>query len=282
MIGDIFLLIVTLFWGISFPFVENAIHDIDPIVFVTVRFFCAAVFLIPTLFLNYFKHSKTVIFAGILLGACNAIVYISQTIGLETLTSAEAAFITSINVVLVPFILPFFSLAKPKIQDIIGSILCFTGLFILLGHDLNHIHIGYVWVSLTAVFVAISIAYLQKITKKSICLNLLAFYQIAFTCFFSSLFTFGKNYHAVFNFSVISALLFCAFFATTLALWLQTKYQHYTSASRAAMIFCLEPLFASITAYLINGETLSWQAWICGLFIFLGIMIASTGFRFRS
>lgn len=213
--------------------------------------------------------------ASIVLGACNAIVYISQTIGLTTLSSAEAAFITSINVVLVPFILPLFKLGKPRWQDIIGSLLCFIGLFILLGHDLTRLNIGYAWVLLTAIFVAISIAYLQKVTKKTVCVNLLAFYQILFTAIFASFFTIGKNYHSIMIPSTMGAMLFCAFFATTLALGLQTKYQHYTTASRAAMIFCLEPVFASIAAYVINHEVLSWRAWICGALILFGIFVTS-------
>lgn len=275
MVGDTILLFVTLCWGLSFPFIENAVQMVNPMAFVTVRFFLAAFFLLPFLLRSKKKHSKNVLIAGMVLGAFNAIVYVSQSVGLQSMTSAEAAFITSINVVLVPFILPFFALGKPRAQDILGSLLCFLGLFILLGHDMSHITIAYAWVFLTAIFVAISIAYLQKVTQKKICLNFLAFYQILFTSLFTAIFTPPKDYHSILNINVIEAILFCAFFATTLALWLQTKYQHYTTASRAAMIFCLEPVFASIAGYFMNQEILSWHAWICGGLILLGIMSAS-------
>jgi drug/metabolite transporter (DMT)-like permease len=274
-VGDVILLFVTLCWGLSFPCVENAVQAVDPTVFVTVRFFLAALLLLPILLFSEKKHCKVVLIAGLILGACNAIVYVSQSIGLQSMTSAEAAFITSINVVLVPFILPFFALGKPRKQDIIGSLLCFLGLAFLLGHDLSHVNIGYAWVLLTAIFVAISIAYLQKVTKKEICLNFLAFYQIAFTSLFTLIFTVHKDYHGIMSLNVVWALFFCAFFCTSLTLWLQTKYQHYTTASRAAMIFCFEPVFAGIAGYILNGETLSWHAWLCGGFILFGITIAS-------
>lgn len=277
-VGDTILLFVTLCWGLSFPFIENAVQVADPMVFVTVRFLLAALFLTPTIIFSTSHHSKNVFIAGILLGACNTIIYASQSIGLQTLTAAETAFITSINVVLVPFILPFFALGKPRVHDILGSLLCFLGLFFLLGHDLSHANIAYAWVCLAAIFVAISIAYLQKVTSKKICVNYLVFYQVLFTAVFSSIFTIHKDYHTIVSVNVIEAILFCAFFATTLALWLQAKYQHYTTASHAAMIFSLEPVFASLAGYMINHETLSWHAWVCGGLIFLGVLISSDAF----
>lgn len=274
LMGDLVLLFITLCWGVTFPLIENAVDVVDPSVFVSVRFFCAALFLLPFVLKGFVKDTKKVLVAGIILGALNAATYVAQTIGLQTVNSAEAAFITGVSVVLVPFILPFFSLGKPTNKDVAGSLLCFLGLFFLVGYDFSHVNIGHAWVLLCAVSNAITIVYLQKVTKKSISFSLLAFYQILFAAVFSTFFTVGKSYSLILSSEVLFAMLFCALFATSLTLYLQTKFQHYTTASRAAMIYCFEPVFASIAGYFINHEIVGWQVFLGGICIFMGLIVS--------
>ncbi len=274
LMGEGILLFVTLCWGISFPLVGNSVATVDPSVFVMVRFFLAAIILLPFVFSEIKKTSKNVLVAGMIIAAFNVVVYISQTIGLQTVTSAEAAFITGISVVIVPFILPFFALGKPSKKDIACSFLCLLGLFFLVGGNFSHLSTGDAWVLLCAVFVAITIVYLQKVSSILSSLSLLAFYQIFFTGVFSIPFTLGKNFLPLLTYPVAVAIIFCAFFATTIALVLQTKFQHYTTANRAAMIFCFEPIFGSLFGYLINDEKIGWSVFIGGACILAGTIFS--------
>lgn len=274
LIGDAILLFVTLSWGITFPLIGNAVDTVDPFVFVTVRFLIAALILLPLVFTSLKKTSKEIIIAGLILGALNAVAYTSQTTGMLTLTSAETSFITGISVVIVPFILPFFSLGKPTKKDMACSLLCLLGLFFLLGTDVTHFNSGAAWVLLCAFAVALTIVYLQKVTAKLTSLSLLAFYQILFTALFCSPFTFHHSFHPLSAPAVIFSILFCATFGTSIALLLQTKYQRYTTANRAAMIFCFEPIFGSLFGYLINGEKIGWPVLLGGMCIFTGLMLS--------
>ena len=61
--------------------------------------------------------------------------------------------------------------------------------------------------------------------------------------------------------------------ATTLTFLFQNYGQRHQTASQAAIIFALEPVFAALFAYLIGNEMLSWQAWIGCSVIFLAIII---------
>lgn len=274
LMGEGILLFVTLCWGISFPLVGNSVGTVDPSVFVMVRFFLAAIILLPFVFSEIKRSSKNVLEAGMIIGAMNVVVYISQTIGLQTVTSAGAAFITGISVVIVPFILPFFALGKPSRKDIVCSFLCLFGLFFLVGGSFSHLNVGAAWVLLCAVFVAITIVYLQKVSSVLSSLSLLAFYQIFFTGVFSIPFTLGKSFLPLLTYPVAVAIMFCAFFATTIALLLQTKFQHYTTANRAAMIFCFEPIFGSLFGYLINDEKIGWSVLIGGACILAGTIFS--------
>lgn len=274
LIGECVLLFVTLCWGISFPLVGNSVATVDPCVFVMVRFFLAALILLPFVFSDIKQSSKKVLVPGMIIAAFNVVVYISQTIGMQTVTSAEGSFITGISVVMVPFILPFFGLGKPSKKDIACSLLCLLGLFFLVGGSFSQMNTGDAWVLLCAVFVAITIVYLQKVSSTLSSLSLLAFYQILFTGVFSIPFTFGKSFYPLLTVSVAVAILFCAFFATTIALLLQTKFQHYTTANRAAMIFCFEPIFGSLFGYIINHEAIGWNVFIGGMCILAGTIFS--------
>ncbi|MES2204963.1 MAG: DMT family transporter [Pseudomonadota bacterium] len=274
LVGESILLFVTLCWGMSFPLVGNSVATVDPSVFVMVRFFLAALILLPFVFLEIKKSSKNVLVAGMIIAAFNVVVYISQTIGMQTVTSAEGSFITGISVVIVPFILPFFALGKPSKKDILCSFLCLLGLFFLVGGNVSHLSTGDAWVLLCAIFVAITIVYLQKVSSVLSSLSLLAFYQIFFTGVFSIPFTLGKSFLPLLTYSVVGAILFCALFATAIALLLQTKFQHYTTANRAAMIFCFEPIFGSLFGYLINNEKIGWSVFIGGACILTGTIFS--------
>ena len=72
--------------------------------------------------------------------------------------------------------------------------------------------------------------------------------------------------------SLVFAIVLTGVFATALAFIVQTWAQQYTSATRAALFFTLEPVFALVTAVLIGGEKITGSASVgCGL-ILLGIL----------
>lgn len=270
--GDLVLVFITLCWGITFPLIENAMHEINPFTFVMIRFSLATLILLPFM-LCYLKQSQPIklIQGGIILGILNTITYSFQSLGMVTVTASHAAFITGISVIIVPFILPLFSLGKPNKLDVFCSLICLIGLFFLTGADLNTFNLGDFWILICAFFVAITIVYLQKISQQLQQLELLAFYQIIFTAFFSGLLAYDKSFYGLFNSNALIAILFCSIVATSLVLFLQTKYQKFTTANRAAMIFCLEPIFGSLFGYLINGEKLTFISFVGATLIILSI-----------
>ena len=73
---------------------------------------------------------------------------------------------------------------------------------------------------------------------------------------------------------VLYALLITSILATAFAFLAQTYFQVYTSATRVAMIFALEPVFAAITSYFLTGERFTVSMLYGGLLILLGIILA--------
>jgi drug/metabolite transporter (DMT)-like permease len=71
---------------------------------------------------------------------------------------------------------------------------------------------------------------------------------------------------------VISAVILTAVFATALAFALQTWGQQYTTATRTALIFALEPVIALATSVLVGEEELTAAGLVGGALILAGIL----------
>lgn len=269
-----YLFLVTAIWGVTFPLTHNAVKYIDPFLFVFLRFSLGALLLLPVVW-NTLKQSKYQLLKGsIILGIINSAAYTTQTIGLQTVSSARVAFITGLCVILVPFLMPIFKLGNPKSLEISCALICFCGIYILTGADISNISIGDIWSLLCAILFAIAITYLQYLSLKLKNHKPLAFYQILFTAPIPLLFTSNTNYHSLLYPSVIIAVLFCAMFATSIALYLQAKYQHQTTAPKAVLIYSLEPVFAGLFGFLFNGEAITKNVVLGGLLIMLSLTLS--------
>jgi drug/metabolite transporter (DMT)-like permease len=66
--------------------------------------------------------------------------------------------------------------------------------------------------------------------------------------------------HLIWRPSVVAAVLVTGVLATAMAFSVQAWAQRYTSSTRTALIYTLEPVFALVTSYLLVGEGLSWRA----------------------
>lgn len=65
-----------------------------------------------------------------------------------------------------------------------------------------------------------------------------------------------------------------AIFTSIIAFLLQLHFQKYISSSKTAIIFSLEPVFATLTAAIYLKEQLTLQFFLGAVFIFIAILIA--------
>ncbi len=75
---------------------------------------------------------------------------------------------------------------------------------------------------------------------------------------------------------MVLQLFYLGTIATILTIFAQTSAQRYVTATRAAIIFSLEPAFASFMAYIFAGERLGWRTVIGGVLIIGAIIISET------
>ena len=92
------LIFITMIWGASFITVQYGLNFSSPILFVGLRF-AAATIAVSLLSLKYLRHfSRHDLIAGAAIGAVIAIGYATQTVGLQSISSSESAFLTALYV----------------------------------------------------------------------------------------------------------------------------------------------------------------------------------------
>ena len=272
--ADLLMLLITLIWGGTFPIIRQSLHYANVNWFVALRFLLAALLFLPFVIKRLRNTSIELLFISAVLGLLTGLGYYAQTLGLKTIGSAESAFITSMSVILIPLLLPLFKLGHPKRLEYLAVILCAIGVYILTDADLAKLSIAHFWTFICAVTTALNVIYLQYISKRIDDFVLCAFYQIIFATIVplgSSIY--HHQYDVQWNLTLSTGLLYCAVLATVVTFFLQTRYQQYTSPTKVGMIFTMEPVFASIFAFLFNQEMITRTVIVGGGIILLSLLL---------
>ncbi|WP_045524216.1 DMT family transporter [Neobacillus niacini] len=282
--ADISLLFVTFIWGTTFVLVQNAISMLEPFSFNGIRFLSAAIMLLFWLFL--FERKQLVFFnlkmlaSGVFIGFWLFLGYATQTIGLLYTTTSKAGFITGLSVVFVPLFSMFLLKQFPSRNAVIGVSIATIGLFLLTMTDVTSLNIGDGFVFICAISFALHIIFTGKFSSKypTLLLTVIQISTVAILSIFSS-FIFEDwrksfNSEILLSQDVLIALIITSMFATALAFLIQTNFQKYTTATRVALIFAMEPVFAAIAGYYLAAERLSYSALFGCLLIFAGMIFA--------
>jgi drug/metabolite transporter (DMT)-like permease len=282
--ADLSLLFVALIWGATFVLVQNAISFLEPLSFNAVRFTLAAILLGS--WLMFFerdqlkKLDKKLILAGMMLGFWLFIGYAFQTLGLLYTTSSKAGFITGLSVVLVPLLMIFIMKQRPGLNSITGVAAATSGLYLLTMSDVSSLNIGDGFVLICAAGFALHILFTGKFSSSfpTLLLTTVQISTVAVLSAGSSIFfedwKRAFNPEIIFSGKVILALLITSILATALAFFIQTNFQKHTTATRVALIFAMEPVFAAMTAFIWAGERLGSSALTGCALIFAGMVIA--------
>lgn len=262
----IMLLLVTIIWGATFPIIHNSVQNVDPAVFVVVRFGIAGLLLLPFIWQQFRVRDLASLKYGVILGIINSGTFILQSMALKTVDSARTGFLTAIYIILVPLMLPLFGFRKPTIGECIAAIICLFGVYIISGAHINDLHLGDLLVIASALCIGLGLIVVEFANKYVHSSKLFNFYQIIFTTMLPFGITVAHGAQMPTTVAFWLSVIYCAVFATVIAFLMQVKYQNIVGASKTALIFSLEAVFASIFAWF-NGELITKQILIGGAII---------------
>ncbi len=279
--ADLSLLSITLVWGSSFIIMKNISEDIPAYAYLTLRFGVAGLLLI----LLFHKKLKTLslkaLWSGSLVGLFLYAGMMLQVIGLKTTTASNSAFITGLNVVMVPIISATLLRKKPPLNAVVGVIFATIGLFVLKGFQ-GEWSVGDALTLLCAVCFALQIILIDKFASH------VDIYQLAVVQVVSAALLYALTWGIMglvstpvafsLNTPVIFAILYTGALGTAFAFGVQTIAQKYTTPTRTALIITCEPVFGALFALIVPNaqgvtEMLTVKMVVGCLLILLGMFV---------
>ncbi len=254
---------VTALWGTTFVVVKHALTAISPLLFVALRFTVAAValWLIYGRVLRRKVLENTDWVAGTLAGGLLFAAFACQTKGLELTTPSKSAFLTSLSIPMVPLANSLVYRVRPRVPEVAGIVTASAGMVLMTlprglltaGLDLGR---GDFLTFICAVLFALHIVVLGHFSP-IVGFESLAVIQVAVVAALALVsFSFGDDVTFRPGGGVIAAVLVTGLLATALAFTTMAWAQQYTTSTRTAIIFALEPLVAWVTSWLLTGEKL--------------------------
>src|SRR5580692_9359769 len=279
--ADLSLAFCSLLWGATFAVVKNSLDYSSVFVFLAARFTLAALLMAafrPHVFRTLEREE---LLAGAALGFFMFGGYAFQTAGLEYTTPAKSGFVTGSSVVMVPLLLGIFWRRRLTRWVYGGVFAAALGLYFLTvpSEGLSHLNRGDLLTFVAAGLYAMHIILVGNYSRRH-SVAALSVLQVAACAALAWLAT-GVNsaagwHSARFGWQAKSLLgiAICAVLATAVAFSIQLWAQQFTSSSHAAVLFTLEPVFASLTSYILLRERLGNRALLGALFVLAGILIA--------
>ena len=272
------LLAVTLAWGATFIWMKQAMNAIQPeietygrtpvvAVLVGGRFLIAfiALFVIS-------KEARVALFnpelwkGGLILGGILLVGFITQMIGLDSITPSTSAFLTSLYVVFTALITTKITGQRVTRTMILGVALATFGAGFIEGPP----HLSWGWGEILTVicafFFALHIIYTQQITQRMSPVGVTSTSFLAVTIgSLAVAFLSGGNstidvLSVVNNEGVIIPLLCLGLIGSLFALLLLNSLQRFLHPVQAAIIYALEPVWATIFA--LGLDMTPWTGWI--------------------
>jgi drug/metabolite transporter (DMT)-like permease len=277
----LFLLVLgTAFWGISFTFVKSTIANGSPFVFLFYKFLVAGISL-STIFYSQLKYiTKNTLRIGLLIGVPLLIATIFQTIGLKKTTVSNSAFITGLDVVLIP-ILKSLIYRKSVVRKVwLACFLAICGLYIIVVKQGFSFNEGDFWIFSCAFGFAFYVLQVGKYSNEKYPMPSVIVLMLicAIGCLCCALIdpssTWGNTSQSFWG-----SVLFAALPATAYMYAVQNIAQRYLEEEKVAMTYLCEPVFATLAGIIILKEAFTMNILIGGSLIVLAMVITELKFE---
>jgi drug/metabolite transporter (DMT)-like permease len=264
------LIAVTAVWGVTFVQVKDAVAIYPVLPFLALRFAIASLTLSPGAG-RVRSLGRGGLGAAALAGGLLAAGYVLQTFGLQRTSVSSAGFVTGMYVVLTPLLALVLFRLRVGATAWVGTGLATGGLAMLAGVHGGSVS-GELLVLAAAAVYSLQIVLMERYAPRY---DAIAFTLVEMVVAFVGLSLAAVPTAAVpHGWTVWGALLVTGIFASALGFLVQTWAQRQTSATRTALVFTLEPVWAAIFGYTLAGDRLGALGWGGCAVIMAGIVLA--------
>ena len=278
------MLLVTIIWGGGFVAIKIAL---DMGVTVGLMNMIRAAMFTLIVFGLFHKHilgmTKDEFKIGFLAGIANMMGFLLQSIGAQYTTLSNSAFLTTTNVVMIPFMAWVLTKRKPLPKNYAAVAVCMLGTAVLAGVFQNGLsfNVGDIYSLACAVGFGLSIVYLSM--QKSESHFAVGAFMMALTHFIG-----GAVYFVFFegmqvpqiNWKLaILPLIYLGVGSSFLAQSMQVAAQKYVNPSTASLVLMFESVFGSIFSILFGFEKFTLGLLIGGSLIVVSLVISEIDFK---
>ncbi len=281
--ADFLLFMVALAWGSTFFIVQEAVGKTPVYIFLFYRFLFAFFLMTLISYKKLMQINLETIKAGCVLGIFMFLGFAFQTFGLTLTLSSTIAFLTGLNVIIVPFLLYFIFKIKASVYSLFGALIAAAGLYFLTYGGVLGFGTGEIYAFVCAVMFAFHIVFTDRYSKRYdvlllVCVEL---FVVAFFSYFASIIFDGGVMLKSFDAAFVQAIVITVIFATVFAFGVQTAMQRYTTPAKTAIIFTMEPVSAGVFGYFFANEILNTSQLFGAFLILFGMISAELGTYFR-
>ena len=276
-------LLCTFIWGTTFVAQDTGMDDIGPFTFNAVRFFVGFLAIIPLVFLFELKKLKEELKLNIkyffrlsfFIGSSLFLASALQQVSLLYTDVANAAFFTIFYVPMVPIIIFLFKKNSIHWSVWPSVVLCLIGGYLLTNFHDATVRLGDSLVLLGAFFWSTHIIFVGIMIAKFDIPLTIGVIQTFLVAFFS--FIVGIIYEEfVFEniYKEIDSILYAGVLSGGLAFVLQIYAQKNITPAPAAIIFSLEGVFATVSAWFLLNQILDINNLVGCFLILIGVLLS--------
>ena len=271
--ADLVLLVVCAIWGTTFSLLRDSLRSIHPAELMALRFTMGTIVLLAVFPRRVFPLRTEALQRGGVIGIFLASGYLTQIIGLATITAARSAFLTSTYILFTPFLAIPLVGEVPRLGELLGVAIGFAGLTLFSADAGFSLRPGDLWTLGCAVSFGIQIA-LTNVAGKRVDPVALSVVQMAVGALAGWTIVIARGgFHTPWSQVPWAILLYLSVVATAVVIVLQAWALARVSPVRASMIFATEPIFAALFAVAFFAERMSAREILGAAVILLGVAV---------
>ena len=213
---------------------------------------------------------------GVILGIFLFLSYIFQTYGLKYTTASKNAFITTLYVIIVPFLHWAFNHQRPSGRNIGAAVLAVIGLALLSLEGDMGINLGDFLTLICGIFFAVHIVFIDRYTEthSPVRLTTVQMFTAAVLGWLLAPIADGRLDFGILNTSLVLGLLYLGIFSTMIGFLLQNVGQKYLSPNTSSILLSFESVFGLVFSVIFLGDPVTVKLLI-GCAMMFGAVIIS-------
>ena len=277
------LILVTIIWGAAFAVVKNSLDYVPPIYMMAFRFTIAGIVMSLVFIKKLLRIKKDELIHGVGIGVFLFLAYAFQTIGCNYTTADKNAFLTTIYVILVPFLNWILIKRRPDIFSIIAALLSITGIGLLSLEGDFSMNKGDVLTLICGFCYALQIIFIAQWSQNDdpVLLAIIQIIVAALLSWITAPFIDGDmNWSVLASGNVILSMMYLGLLSTMVAFALQTICQKYLAPSLAALLMSFEAVFGALSGVIFLGEIIPPRGIVGCALMFFAVVLSETKFSF--